>query len=182
MSRALFDFVGMLWFYSVLAMLPLPWLIARATTALVASGSVTTPERRRFVVGVAVVVCILIGVQIGFAATTHNRNPLCEGANSANTVVNVVMTVLFVVGIAWLWFGDGAAFLARFLPLFFSSRKTYTARQVWWVVGAIVLFLVIPVPSEWQRSVQATLCTEQRRPPDPIEQLQWWLWQNRREA
>jgi energy-converting hydrogenase Eha subunit B len=165
-------------------MVPFPWLIAHEAKALVASGAVTARERRRFVAGFAFVVYTLTGVQVWFALTTHNRNPLCEGPGAAGTVVNVVVTVLLVVGLGWLWLSDGAAFLARFAPVFLNRRKTYTARQVWWVVGAIALFLVVPVPMgrKGHRSVQTTLCTEQRRMPDPVEQLRWWLWQNRREG
>jgi hypothetical protein len=180
--RFLFDFFGLLWFYSALVLLPTPWLVARETKALVASGVVTAKERRWFVAGLAIVLYILVGIQVWFALVTGNRNPLCEGPDSAGTVVNVVLTVLFVIGLVWLWLGHGAAFLARFAPVFLSRRKTYTARQVWWVVGAIVLFLAIPIPSQWQRFIQTTLCAEQRRTPDPAKQLQWWLWQNRREA
>ena len=40
MSRVLFDFVGLMWFYSALVLLPTPWLVARESRTLVASGAV----------------------------------------------------------------------------------------------------------------------------------------------
>jgi hypothetical protein len=182
MTSFIFAFYDVLWFWLPVLVALSTWLFARVSHTWVAAGALSTEDRRMFLAAVVVFGFVQSAILIAYGITTRRWNPLCSPGSSTQ-VLDWLNDVALAAFLAWLWFGKGAATIARFASLLFETRKPLSSRDVWYAVvlmGALGLFGVF-LSEGWHASIQQTRCHESTPAPSPLEQWRKVMAQKREE-